>query len=113
MDRSPPSPGGLPFSAWLLGVVLLLAWHGWLTQQLFGADPCTNLLSEEPIVSGTHPQSLSLGSLAARAIVEQGRASVYHLDFQAGMPVTPIFDGGRVAGLFLVCGSGHPATVYK
>src|ERR1700740_668737 len=85
----------MPCWAWLFGVVVLLAWQGWLTQQLFGTAPLDNLLSAQPLISGTHSQSLYLGAMSARGIMEQGRTSVYVLDFQAGFPITPIFDGGR------------------
>jgi hypothetical protein len=104
----------LPTWAWLLGAVALLAWHGWLTLALFGDDPWRNLLSDEPIVSGVHPQHLYLGSLGAHAIATHGRTTVIDVHFQVGYPKTPIFDGARVAELLLLCGGGsYQPAAYK
>jgi hypothetical protein len=119
MERPTTSAEGsaawtLPTWAWLLGVAALLAWHGWLTLALFGDQPWQNLLSNEPIISGTHPQHLYLGSLGARAIAVQGRTTVYDHCFQAGYPKTPIFDGGRLAELLLLLGGGsYQPAAYK
>jgi hypothetical protein len=102
----------LPWWVCLLGLGVLLVWQGWLTQQLFGGAPWENLQSDQPIVSGTHPQNLYLGLLGARALTTQGRISIYDENFQAGYPKTPIFDGGRLAELFLVIG-GQQFAAYK
>jgi hypothetical protein len=99
--------------AWYGGVVLLLVWQGFLTLQLFGNDPWQNLVNDQPIVSGTHPQNLYLGMLGVRAILTQGRISVYDHNFQIGYPSTPIFDGARLAELFLLAGGGEHAAAYK
>jgi hypothetical protein len=119
MDRDAPNADGpasgtLPLWAWWLGVLALYAWHSWLTLSLFGDDPWRNLTSDQPIVSAVHPQNLYLGMLGARSITTRGRTTVFDLFFAGGYPNTPIFDGGRLAELFLLCGGGsyHPAA-YK
>jgi hypothetical protein len=104
----------LPRWAWLLGVLALLTWHGWLTFSLFGADPWQNLCNDQPIVSGVHPQKQYIGSVAALGIASQGRTSVYDHRFQTGYPLTPIFDGSRLAELFFLLGGGtYQPAAYK
>ncbi len=104
----------LPVWAFLLGAAGLCAWHGWLTLALFGADPVEAMLNDQPIVSGAHGQNLYIGSLGANALKTQGRTVVYSLDNQAGWPKTPIFDGGRLAELFLLLGGGsYQPAAYK
>lgn len=100
--------------AWLFGALTLIAWHGWLTLALFGADPWDSLLSDQPIVSGGHPQKQYIGLLGAKALVGQGRTSVYDDRFQSGWLKTPIFDGSRLAELFLLLGGGtYRPAAYK
>jgi hypothetical protein len=119
MERPTTSAEGsagwrLPTWVWSLGAAALLVWHGGLTLALFGDDPWRNLLSDEPIVSGVHPPHLYLGSLGAHAIVTQGRTTVVDIHFQAGYPKTPIFDGARLAEVFLLCGGGsYQPAAYK
>jgi hypothetical protein len=104
----------MPTWAWLIGVTALLAWHGWLTLALFGERPLDNLMDDQPIVSGMHPQHLYIGSLGAWSIANHGRAAVYDHRFQALWPKTPIFNGGRVAELLLLIGGGsYQPAAYK
>lgn len=103
-----------PLWAWLLGVLALLCWQLWLTLALFGDEPITNLLSNEPIVDGVHPQHLYLGAVGARGILVQGRTTVFDHANLAGYPKTPIFDGSRLAELFLLLGGGtYQPVAYK
>lgn len=104
----------LPGWALLLGGLALCAWQGWLTLSLFGDNPLDKILSDQPIVSGAHPQHLYIGSLGAHGLRTQGRTIVYDFAFQAGWPETPIFDGGRLAELFLLLGGGsYQPAAYK
>jgi hypothetical protein len=104
----------LPSWLWLLGAAALLVWHGWLTLALFGDEPWRNLVSDEPIVSGVHPQNQYLATLGAHALSTQGRTSVIDLHFQAAYPKTPIFDGARVAEVLLLLGGGtYQPAAYK
>ena len=107
-------PLGLPTWAWLIGITAMLAWHGWLTLSLFGDDPRTALVNDQPIVSGSHPQHLYIGSLGASALANHGMTVVFDHQFQAGWPKTPIFDGGRLAELLLLLGGGsYQPAAYK
>ncbi len=104
----------LPRWAFLLAAAALCAWQGWLTLALFGDDPWEDILNDRPIVSGVHPQHLYIGSLGAHGLTVQGRTVVYDFAFQAGWPKTPIFDGGRLAELFLLLGGGsYQPAAYK
>ncbi|MBI2804500.1 MAG: hypothetical protein HYX68_05890 [Planctomycetes bacterium] len=108
------APWKLPTWAWLGGVVALLAWQAWLTLALFGSEPWVNLTDDRPIVSGAHPQNLYLASLGAAAFTSRGRTIGFDDKFQAGFLKTPIFDGARLAEVWLVAGGGgyNPAA-YK
>jgi len=92
----------------------LLAWQTWLTLGLFGTEePWRQLTSDEPLLSGSHPQHQYLGNLGAHALWSTGRACAYDAAFQAGYPKTPIFNGSRLAEVcFLFAGDYHPAA-YK
>jgi hypothetical protein len=104
----------MPRWAWMLGAAALFAWQGWLTLGLFGDDPVVNLLNDQPIATGVHPQNLYLGYRRVRGIMADGRATVLDVSFQALYPNTPIFDGGRVAELFLLLGGGtYQPAAYK
>jgi hypothetical protein len=109
-----PAAWTMPTWAWIIGAAALLGWHAWLTLALFGPNPQENLLNDQPIVSGVHPQHLFLGQEGAKAIVTRGRTSVYVASNLAGFPKTPIFDGARVAELMLVLGGGtYRPAAYK
>ena len=98
-----------------LGLIGLLAWQAWLALGLFGPEaPWQTLLDDRPILSGSHPQHLYLGSLGAQALASSGTICVYDPAFQAGYPKTPIFNGSRLAEitLFLAGGTYNPAA-YK
>jgi hypothetical protein len=104
----------LPAWAWLLGVVALFAWQAWLTLALYGDDPWTNLCNDQPIVSGAHSQHLYLGAVGATGFKEQGRTTVIDAANLALYPKTPIFDGSRLAELFLLLGGGtYQPAAYK
>lgn len=116
MDRPTPAADGpaLPAWAWLAGVLALFAWQGVMTLSLFGDDPFEKMLNDEPIVSGMHPQKLYIGALGARAVTTHGRTTVYDHRYQVGWLKTPIFDGSRLAELFLVLGGGsYQPAAYK
>src|SRR4051794_5539397 len=117
MQKSPrvPAEGAAcrPRAAWIWAVVLLglFAWQGWMTWCLLGGWA---LFDERPIVSGFHPQHLYLGTLGARSLQATGRSCCYDCAFQAGYPKTPVFNGSRLAEVFLFLAGGayHPAA-YK
>ncbi len=115
MERpAPPAEFGNS-RLWLLPLLALFAWQGWLTLSLFGADPARGLLGDEPIVSGLHPLHLYHGTLGAAAFYDRGGLCCYDPAFQAGYPKTPVFDGGsRPAELFLILGGGaYRPAAYK
>jgi hypothetical protein len=104
---SAPSAGNHP--VWLLGLLALVAWQGWLTLDLFAAQDQPELLWDpEPILSGRHPLHLYHGCLGARVLQQRGRLSCYDPAFHAGYPKTPVFDGGsRPAELVLTLVAGR------
>src|SRR5437588_11092625 len=102
--------------AWLLGLLALSAWQGWLTVGLFGPDrPLERLLDDQPVLSGRHPLHLYHGYLGARALQERGTLSCYDPAFHAGYPKTPVFDSGsRPAELALaLAGARFSPAAYK
>jgi hypothetical protein len=122
MERAVPLPAdGSPQAdlgnsrIWLIPLLALLAWQGWLTLSLFGPDPRQGLLDDEPIISGRHPLHLYHGTLGARSFYERGTLCCYDPSFQAGYPKTPVFDGGsRPAELFLILAGGtYRPAAYK
>jgi hypothetical protein len=120
MERQPPADGpprGDPGNSrlWLLPLLALFAWQGWLTMALFGPDPWRGLLDDEPILCGRHALHLYHGWLGAHAFFERGSLCCYDPSFQAGYPKTPVFDGGsRPAELFLILGGGtYQPAAYK
>jgi hypothetical protein len=122
MERQAPPSAGVPPRTdpgnslfWLLPLLGLFAWQGWLTLSLFGPDPACGLLGDEPIVSGRHPLHLYHGTLGARSFFDRGSLSCYDPAFQAGYPKTPVFDSGsRPAELFLILGGGgYQPAAYK
>lgn len=101
---------------WLIVLLGLLVWQGWMTLTLFGGDdPWQRLLNEQPIVSGRHPLHLYHGYLGAQALRDSGTLCCYDPAFYAGYPKTPVFDGGsRPAELFLsVAGGTYSPAAYK
>jgi hypothetical protein len=97
-------------------MLLLLCWHGWLTLQIFGIEePWQHMTDAEPIVSGRHPLHLYHGFLAARSFQTTHRMVCYDTAFQAGYPLTPVFDSGsRPAALFLtIAGGSYDPAAYK
>ncbi|HEX5269450.1 MAG TPA: hypothetical protein VFW33_03135, partial [Gemmataceae bacterium] len=115
MERQPPPAEFGNSRLWLIPLLALFAWHGWLTLSLFGPDPVRGLLGDEPVVSGLHPLHLYHGYLGARSLYERGGLCCYDPAFQAGYPKTPVFDGGsRPAELFLILGGGtYRPAAYK
>jgi hypothetical protein len=101
---------------WLLALLALVFWQGWMTVTLFGTDhPWKRVLDEEPIVSGSHPLHLYFGWLGATSLYEHGTTRCYDPAFQAGFPKTPVFDSGsRPAELFLAMAGGtYQPSAYK
>jgi hypothetical protein len=103
------------YLAWSGLSLTLFAWQAWLTLALFGGPAgWANLNSDEPISSGAHPQHLYLGALGAQGLKANGTTCVYDPAFSGGYPKTPIFDGSRLAEIFLyLAGETPPARAYK
>jgi hypothetical protein len=101
---------------WLVPLLGLFAFQGWMTLGLFDRDHGFNaLLDDRPLVSGRHPLHLYHGYLGARSLRERGTASCYDPAFNAGYPKTPVFDSGSRPAemtLLLVGGAYNPAA-YK
>ena len=99
----PASSGAWNHRAWLLALLALTAWQGWMALTLFGDEyPYQRLIDDEPIVSGRHPLHLYHGYLGSQALAAHGTPCCYDPNFQAGYPKTPVFDSGsRPAELFL------------
>jgi hypothetical protein len=101
---------------WIIVLLGLLAWQGWMTLTLFDREhPWQRLLDDQPILSGRHPLHLYHGYLGARALRERGTLCCYDPAFYAGYPKTPVFDSGsRPAGLFLTLAGGtYRPEAYK
>jgi hypothetical protein len=122
MERQPLPPADGPPQTdfgnsclWILPLLVLFAWQGWLTLSLFGSDPMRGLLGDEPVISGRHPLHLYHGYLGARSFFARGSLCCYDPSFQAGYPKTPVFDGGsRPAELFLILAGGdYRPAAYK
>jgi hypothetical protein len=115
MERQPPQADLGNSRLWLLLLLALVAWQGWLTLSLFGPDPVRGLLDDEPIVAGHHPLHLYHGYLGAYSFYQRGTLNCYDPAFQAGYPKTPVFDGGsRPAEIFLlVVGGSYCPAAYK
>jgi hypothetical protein len=119
MEAAPVRAEGTAF--WLLklltgglALVGLFAWQAWLTLGLFGAYPWPDLLSDEPLMSGGHPQWLYMGTQGAHGLVRNGNMCVYMPASQGGVPKTPIFDGSRIAALALyLAGGAYSPAAYK
>jgi hypothetical protein len=96
---------GLLCSLPLLG---LLAWHGWMILNLLGAaDHWERLVDDRPVISGRHALHLYHGWRTAQAFRLQGTVCCFDPSFQAGYPITPVFDdGARPAALFLTLAGG-------
>lgn len=121
MERPPPAPPEAGAPLWrrlpVCPLILagLVAWQGWMTLSLFGPDdPWQRLLDDRPLISGSHPQNFYLGFLGARSLWTSGRSCCLDPAFQAAYPKTPVFNGSRLAELFLFLGGGeyNPAA-YK
>jgi hypothetical protein len=99
---------------WHLAWACLMAWQLWLTLGLFGPDPIANITDDRPIQSGSHPRHLYLGTLGAQSLASRGHTTVFDPAFNAGYLKTPIFDGGRLAEVFLFLGGGvYRPAAYK
>lgn len=99
---------------WALAWLGLLLWQLWLTLGLFGPDPLTALRDDRPIINGAHPQHLYLGTRGAQGLIDRGHATVYDPANLAGYLKTPIFDGSRLAEIFLYLGGGtYQPAAYK
>src|SRR5438128_2614011 len=114
-DKPAPS-GAWNHRAWLLALLALTAWQGWMALTLFGDEyPYQRLIDDEPIVSGRHPLHLYHGYLGSQALAAHGTPCCYDPNFQAGYPKTPVFDSGsRPAEWFLLLGGGvYRPAAYK
>jgi hypothetical protein len=103
------------WSIGVLGLLAMLGWQTWLALGLFGPDdPWRTLQDDRPVISGSHPQHLYLGTQGAKALSSSGCICVYDPAFQLGYPKTPIFNGSRLAEVALFLGGGdyNPAA-YK
>src|SRR5947209_20308858 len=99
-----------------LPLLSLLVWHGWMTLSLFGpASRWQHLFNNGPILSGRHALHLYHGFRVARAFHDRGVICSFDPAFQAGYPITPVFDeGARPAALFLtLAGAGFRPAAYK
>lgn len=105
-----PAPTGfrLAMTDWVV-LAILLVWQGWMTLSLFGpSEPISNLLNDQPIVSGRHPLHLYHGCLGAQTFWERRSLTCFDPAFQAGYPKTPVYDSGsRPAEFFLIWGRGE------
>src|SRR5438132_13475872 len=116
MDRAPDSRTEVSVTtkfgigaAWIIVLLSLFGWQGWMTLTLFDRDhPWQRLLDDQPIVSGRHALHLYHGYLGAQALRERGTLCCYDPAFYAGYPKTPVFDSGsRPAELFLSLAGGQ------
>jgi len=120
MDESAarPADGSADRSAalrpWPLAWLAVLAWQLWLTLGLYGTQPLAALTDDRPVMDGDHPQNLYLGSLGAASLLERGYTTVYDPNNLSGFLKTPIFDGSRLAELFLLPAGGvYQPAAYK
>jgi len=101
---------------WLVPLLGLFAFQGWMTLGLFDPDHgFAALLDDRPVVSGRHPLHLYHGYLGARSLHERGTASCYDPAFNVGYPKTPVFDSGsRPAEMtLLLAGGAYNPGAYK
>ncbi len=72
------------------------------------------LFTDQPILSGCHPQHLYLGYIGATSLHASGNGTCYDVSFYIGYPKTPIFNGSRLAELFLfLAGGSYQPMAYK
>jgi hypothetical protein len=116
MEQQIHRDGGAPAAARLspnrlaaLLLLVLLAWHGWMTFALLCPQrqwQC--LLDDRSIISGSHPLHLYHGWLGAQSFYQRGTLCCYDPAFEAGYPKTPVFDSGsRPAELFQIAAGGQ------
>jgi hypothetical protein len=99
---------------WALAWLALLAWQFWLTLGLFGPEPFAQIADDRFIANGAYPQHLYLGKLGADAFLDRGSSTVFDPAFQVGYLKTPIFNGSRLAEVFVLVGYAlPPAVAYK
>jgi hypothetical protein len=108
-EGPPAVRAGVNRRAGIAVLLLLFAWHGWMTFTLVCPGLSWRcLVDERPILSGSHPLHLYHGYLGARSFFERGTLCCYDPGFQAGYPKTPAFDSGsRPAELFLAFAGGR------
>ncbi len=116
--RATSADGSAPGTArrwpWHLAWLALVGWQFWLTLGLFGSEPFGRIADTEFIANGAHPQHLYLGTVGAQAFLARGSSTVLDPAFQAAYLKTPIFNGSRLAEVFILCGGVHrPAVAYK
>src|SRR5262249_1652100 len=123
MDRqiATPAEGSAQVSPriqwlWLLALLGLIAWQGWMALTLLRVEqPWQRLADEQPLVSGRHPLHLYHGYLGAQSLRERGTLCCYDPAVQSGYPTTRLFYGGsRPAELFLaLAGKTFHPSAYK
>src|SRR5262245_49693051 len=88
---------------WHLAWLALLGRQFWLTLTLFGPDPFARIADGNFIANGAHPQHLYLATIGIQGFLERGSTTVLDPSFQAVFLKTPIFNGSRLAEVFLLC----------
>ena len=71
---------------WLLPLLGLFAWQGWLTLSLFGPDPRAVCSTTSRSCRGRHPLHLYHGYLGARSFYDRGSLCCYDPDFPGRLP---------------------------
>src|SRR5882724_8280531 len=108
------SASGKTRRPWALAWLALLGWQFWLTLGLFGPEPFARIADQSYIANGAHPQHLSLGTIGSQTFHEHGHTTAFVPGNDAGFLKTPIFDGSRLAEVFLILGGGgYRPEAYK
>jgi hypothetical protein len=86
-----------------------------MTLTLFGVDsPWLQLLDDQPILSGKHPQHLYIAAEGAQGWHTTGQSCVYDSAHYGGYLKTPVFNGSRLAELCLIVAGGtYQPAAYK
>jgi hypothetical protein len=101
---------------WLLAVAGLVCAQAGFALAAFSPDrTLAPVLDDRPVVSGRHPLHLYHGAIGSDSFRRTGTPTCFDLNFQAGYPKTPVFDGGcRPAELvLLIAGGGYRPAAYK
>ncbi len=101
---------------WLAGIVAVGIVHWGVVRGLLGPDRrLEDWWNDQPLVSGRHALHQYHGYIKAQAAGEGPGTTGYDLAFQAGYPVTPVFDAScRVAeGFYRWSGGNYHPAPYK